>query len=1059
MGNISIDLASRLCTSNVPIAQSFEQPSFEYKNNIFYNGLIQNAFVKEGDGVLLTSGKNLKVEADTKGAKLVVPETGKTYSLPFKYLLTKHITVSEQLAGEMICHTIWDDKVYTIYDNNDVYSLVVTDENGNLISQTDLDCDSAIIGSVYRLEDEPLIFMLKREALGNELFANYIKGCRISNLEDVVVSYETSDYIPLGDVDSATVRIINARKTYFCGFEDTDKNRTKTLVWSEDNLKGDWNKKPKEYKWFGVVSVRGDITGEPIPDPDMINEPSRQKNGTYAWDLWDASKNQYYEWDLIGGYFVDETLGRLQKIVIDTAQGGAAGTDSKKNAVMVRTNISVNDSKLEEDELVPMRYFISNYADSKQVYFDYGPGWLKTYVRKSSTITPTATSGDGKIYDCYMYTFGCKTDNFLNTGTLAGRTRRESVMAKGTTKEWDYDYGKLNQRIYTAGDDNKGTSSLLATLPFTVEVVPSKYEGFDNTRTLDMQMFSLMSLSYSFNKTLITTASQDNSEHFTVMSKDLNDDHIILCVNKDIYIIDKYEDYSKAYESLIIDKVADFNYRTNILDEKNLITEDRNGNIEVVRSFYPYNMECILKLEDFKLIVPSKSETDSNNTWYWACGSNTQVTDTSGALKSSGNSCSYLLPAISIPLFIDTSQLNKFSEETLEKRSSIIKPLLKGLYDQYENVDIYYTLATTSTNVGYKTTNTVKVNNNQTDSALYGGETYEVIKKDTYYTVIDQNAVIIFPIGIGSVISGVNYITPTIDLLDNYACRLYTQNNKLFMCYNYANQIYYGSQIFTIYGGNYYYDGQGIYYIGSDNNYGSNQFVCYALGLKFLSNSGSEAYFYSDWEKRLFVFTGSNTMQPSDSLTNVGLVKDSIYSSKEQMLYMLTDHNELIMRSSTDTAGVVDIPEGSKLIGTDSGAGVVYDGDSKFILFSPREQEGYDYLPYKLETEYLGLDGKNLKCHSIDFLIYNIDPKTTIRLTMKVHTLAGIEDTVEVQNFVITPKDWKGRTYRCRITPRVNTGNAFKAILESDNKVAVSYLGFNVDDLEKATAAPRTGRR
>lgn len=1049
MGNISIDLASRLCTSNVPIAQSFEKPSFEYKNNIFYNGLIQNVFVKEGEGVLLTSGKNLTVEGSSNGAKLVVPDTGKTYSLPFKYLLSNHYTVSTQLAGDMVCHSIWKDKIYTIYDNNDVYSLIITDLNGELISQTDLDCNSAIISSVYMLEDEPILFTIKRESVGNELYANHIKGVKLTDINEVVVSYETSDFIPLGEVNSATIRMINARKTYFCGFDDTDKNRSKTIVWTEEKDKSDWNKKAKEYKWFGVVSVRGDITGEPIPDPDTISEPARQSNGTYAWDLWNSGKNQYYSWDLIGGYYVDETLGKLQKIVIDTCQGGTAGTNQKTNAWMMRTNISVNDSKLDDKELVPMRYYISNYADSRDVYYSYGPGWMKTYVRISSTITPTATSGDGKIFDCYMYTFGCKTDNFLNPGTLAGRIRKESVMAKGTTKEWDYSYGKLNQRIYTAGDNNKGTSSLLAAIPFTVEVLPSVYEDYNNIRTLDMQMYSLMSLSYSYNRTLLTTASNDNSEHFTIYT-DPTSEHIILCVNEDIYCIDKYTDYETAYKSLKIDKVADFNYRTNILDEKNLITEDRYGNIEVIRSFYPYNMEGILDIEDLKLTVPSKTETDKNNTWYWAAGNNVQLTD--------GNSCSYLLPVIQIPLFIDTSQLDKFSEETLEKRSSIIKPLLKGLYNEFEKVDVYYTLATTSTVVYYKTTNVVKVNNNQVDSALYGGATYNIDNKSTYYWIASSDeTIIMFPIGIGSVISGVNYITPTIDLLNNYACRMYTQNNKLFMCYNYRNQIYYGSQIFTIYGGNYYYDGQGIYYIGSDNNYGSNQFVCYALGLKFLSNSGSEAYFYSDWEKRLFVFTGSNTMQPSDSLTNVGLVTDSIYSSKEQILYMLTDNNELILRSATDTAGIVDIPDGSRLIGTDAGAAVIYDNDSSFKLFSPREMKDYKYLPYKLETEYLGLDGKNLKCHSVDFMVYNIDPETTVKLTMKVHTLAGIEDTVEVQNFTITPRDWKGRTYRLRITPRVNTGNAFKAILESDNKVAVSYLGFNVDDLEKTTAAPHSG--
>lgn len=1052
MANLPIDLKSRLCTNSEALTQTFEKPSFEYKNNIYFNGVISNVYVKAGKGVLLTSGKHLKIKQANDGAAL---EDGKkTYKLPFKYLLKDHTQIKPQLAGEMICHTLWKDLIYSVYKNGETYSLVIVDKENNLIKQQDLDCNSAIISSVYRLKDEPILFTVKTTEVGEDLYENHICGYNITNTEEPFLTHDTEDFIPLGDANSATIRLINGIKCYMFGCENIDKNRARTFIWSMRGRDDD-KTKAREKKWFGTVSVRGDITGEPIPDPDTMPEPSRQKNGTYIWQLWDNAKKKFASYDLIGGYYVNELTNKLEPIVITHVQGGTAGTNIKTNAHSIRTNISENDKKYDDtdkSEYYPLAYMTTNYADSQDVYYSYGPGWLKTYIRDTSTRDPAATSGNGKIYDMYLWTFGCKTNNFLESAMLDGRIRKESLMAKGKVKEWDFNYGKLNQRVYTVGDVNKGTNSMLATIPFTVEVLPSTNHGTNqNERHLDMQMYHLMPLSFSYSKSLVTTASNDNSPHFTVIADDYDNNRTVLAVNDEIYEIQKYTDYSTAWEDLKIDKIADYNYRCNILDNKNLVTEDRFGNVEIVRSFYPYNMEAILDIEDLKLDIPSANETDSNNLWYWAAGNNIQLTE--------GNSTSYMLPAIAVPLFIDPPQLDTFAEEALENRGSILQPLVKGLYDNYESIDTYYTLTTTSTTVYYKTTNTVKVSSGNPKYSLYGKETYNIQKEGTnYWPQTSNTLMVIFPVGNGSNMSGINYITPTVDLLNNYACRLFTQNNKLFMVYNYANQIYYGNQIFTIYGGNYYYDGQGIYYIGQDNIYTSNQFVCYALGLKFLSNSGSEAYFYSDWEKRLFIFTGSNTMQPSDSLTNIGTVIDSIYSSKEQMLYMLTDDRKLIMRSQTDTAGIVDIPEGSKLIGTSDGCGVVYkDG---FMVFSPRKREGYNYLPYKLETEYLGMEGKLIRCNAIDVLIYNMeDPKTTTTIKMKVHTLNGIEQKEEEQIFTITPRDWKGRTYRCRITPRVNTGHAFQVGIESENKTAVSFISFDVDDLQNKGAAPKGNRR
>lgn len=1035
---MKIDLQSRLCTNAVPVTQSFEQPSFKNKNNIFWNGFVNNPSIKQQEGILLTSGKGLTVQPYSKGA-ILKTEDNRTYTMQFENILhTKQIPIKS--AGEVINHAYYDNKMFTLYKNNETISLVI--QKDDYIEQIDYpeNIKSAVFSSVYNVDEIPVLFLVDTKETSTDVYENQIRGYKLDNLDEHFLEHNTKDYIPLGDADSATIRKVNGNTMWILGCDDIDKNRAKTFKWST-NLK-----RAEEVKWFGCISPRGDITGEPIPDPSMLPEPQRRDNGIYTWEVWDAQNKKYREWDLIGGYFVNEATGKYEPIKIEKSRGGIAGS-GVTNATMLRVNISVNDKKNDESdkEWDPMQYYISNYADSRTVYYDYGPGWLKCYVRLSTTIVPGATSGDGFIEKMYIFTFGAKTDNFLNSGLLPGRVRRESLMATGKTKRWDYSYGKLNTRIYHVGDTNVGTRSILGSIPFTVEIT----QPINNKRALDMQMFKLLPLSFSYSKSLISTASTENAIRFTLYESDL---YTTLIANNMILNIEHIKDYDDAYKKVYIDKIGDYNYRTNVLDCDNLIKEDRFGNITLIRGFIPYNMDAILKIEDLKLEPPKKDETDSNEIFYWSAGTNMQLTE--------GPAASYMLPVIMLSLFIDSSQKEQFIKEVIDNRGSPLRPILKGLFDDYEEIDIYYTLSTVSTTVYYRTTNVVKVSD-KNDYGIYGKATYDLLKEGTFYWPASSSvSVILMPVAVGSIVNGVNYITPTVELADDYACRLYTQNNQLMIMYNYSQQIYYGNQIFTIYGYNYYYDGQGIYYLGSQNNYDSNQFVCYALGLTFLANNGSEAYFYSDWEKRLFIFTGSNTIAAADSLTNIGRVVDALFSSKEQILYMLTDDNKLILRSQTDTAAIENIPSGSKLIGTNKGCGIIYKENNvdKYQLFSPRLVDDFDCRELVLGTEYLGLEGKNLRCNHVDFLLYKINDNPA-KIEIEVHTLAGVEDKIEKQTIIVNNKDWKGTGMRLRITPRVNIGNAFRAQIKSKDHIAVSALSFDIDDLNKNTSASRSAKR
>lgn len=995
----SIPLQSRLSTSSEPITSVSEHPQFEYKNSIMWNQTIRNAFVDTNEGIVTTTGKNVKTSQYESGAKLSYDD--KALYLKYNWLLSEKYKIGNLSSGTCVAKAVWNDKLYSLWDNTEVVSLIVSEKDGSNPKQTDLDCNSAIISSVYKLDQQPLLFMVKTNEVGQNLYENHVSGFLIDDLENEILSYDTDDYIPLGDANSATVfRGTNGRICYVFGCDDIDHNRSKTFIWY-DNKK----QEPQIIKWYGCVGVTGIITGEPIPDPDMFKNINRNANGTYSWDMYGTTAG-YIAGQLIGGYTPPtQNKDKFEKIIIETWT----------NAEWVRTNMSSNDTKLEDEDIDPKRYFVTNFADNTGVYFDYGQGWLKTYVRKCNISGTT-------IKDCYLYTYGAKRTSNLPY-------RKESIMAKGVNKEWVYDSGKLSTRVYTLGGNNKGSSSILASVPFTVEITPSS--NVDNTQNLDMQVYGLAPLSFSWRKSLLCAGAGDNGYGYYVLQMNESETEFYFCVAS---LVLKVENTNKI-DNFKIEKVADYMFLTNVLDEKNLVVEDHEGNLNIERTAIPYHMECIIDIENANLSAPAASVTVANNTFNWAAAFNDKVYN-GIYVNNNTTSTSYLLPAVTLPIYIAPAELSGITTAVLENKGSFVDPLLKGLFNEYEGVNVYYTLTSSSSSLYYMTTNVVKESDITKDRFdLYGKKTYEVSKRGTSYTIQSY----IYPIAIGTFVVGINYIQPTVLLEENYAVQLYAVDNRLFAFYLWANRVFNGSNVFTIYGSNYYYDGQGIYFIGKGSNYASNQFVCYALGLKFLANSGSEAYFYSDFEKRLFIFTGSNTMQPADLLSSVGLIKDAMFSSKEQMLYMLTDDNRVVIRSSTDTCALDNVPDNAHLEGTDQGAAVVW--DNGYFVYSP--YEGEKYRDFKLETEYLGNDEYLGKCSYADVLLYRVSDQP-VTVDVYFHTLNGIEDKVETKKYVIGLSDWHGRTYRMRFTPRNSTGNAFKIGIESKDLIAVSYIGFEV---------------
>lgn len=1011
---MKVPVTSRLNTADAPITSTNEQPTFAYKDSIAWNGTIRNAYITQGKGIVSTTGQEVtynqyKVNDENKG--VIFNYNNKSIYAPYEWVLSKKNKIENQAAGQKVCSAIYNDKLYAIYKNDTSVLLITSDRDGSNESSRQLDCTSAVLSSVYKLDLAPVLVTLKTEEVGNNLYSNHISVYSLDDLDTEKFSYDTSDYIPLGDANSATIIGGADSICYIAGFDDIDHNRSKIIVWYASAPT-----KPIVYKWFGCVGPSGVITGEPIPDPDVFKNVSRNTNGTYSWDMY-GSSTSYISGQLIGGYTPPVTKKKaFDKIVIETW----APTES------VRYNMSANDKTIDDDDIDPIRYYVSNYADNQGIYYDYGQGWLKTYVRK---IKPA----DKMITDCYLYTYNAKKVSNLNY-------RKESLLYKGNNQTYPYAEGKLSQRIYPVGRNNKGSESMLGTLPCVIEIIPS--DNTTNTQYLDLQLYGLATLSFSWMGTLITTGAGDDGYGKFTIQYSADGKTLQLCVDELNFEIKN----SSSIDDFRIEKLADYMFLTNILDQKNLLVEDHDGNINLQRTAISYNMECILSIEDATLTPPTATQGNSNAVFYWAASYNDKVYN--GVYENSNNtSCSYLFPAITLYLYILSTEQNKVAEAVDVNKGTFLNPLLKGLFSEYEGINVYYTLNYDTTVIGYKTTNKIKETDITKDRFdLYGKKTYEVSKKDTSYTITS----FIYPIAVGSFVKGINYIQPTIMLSENYAVQLYMSDNQLFAFYLWGNRIFNGDHVFTIYGSNYYYDGQGIYFIGRGASYSSNQFVCYALGLQFLANSGSEAYFYSTFEKRIFIFTGSNTLQPADLMSEVGYVTDAMFSSHEQMLYMLTDDNRIVIRSSTDTCALDDVPSGSHLEGTTQGAAVCW--NNGFFIYSP--YKGTSFRPFKLETEFLGDDESLQKCSYVDIGLYKISDKP-VKVKVNVQTLNGIEVASKPEEKTIGVNDWKGRMWRKRFTPSLATGNSFKVSIESEDEMAVAYINFAISKVGKGSGVRR----
>lgn len=613
-----------------------------------------------------------------------------------------------------------------------------------------------------------------------------------------------------------------------------------------------------------------------------------------------------------------------------------------------------------------------------------------------------------------------------------GPFRRLQIKGSGVgIQEETFNFGGL-------GDD-----SLLGVCSNTINITPDFTQvtatggtgyfdiQFDNNDKLRLGIYQNLNMSLSYAGTLLFNAA-DLGEKFHIY-KD-GDDYVITIYN------DKKAQWLRLKKNgeIKVDKLTDYMFRVNIVGHENLLIESRDGIFSFIKGFNSFIGENAFYVADLQLKAPT-GDTSSNNTLLYADGINVN-------LLTEDTSPSFLLPAKSFASYINTSDMTYFESTVLKNRHGFIKNKLRNS-NITEGVEVYYTSLLSSADLSYKETDKLP----DTAGDFEGCTGIQEFERDMEgYTYWIDSKTVIYPVAIGSEVSGINYQTSTIDLPGNYAVRFYTQNNKTWPVYNQNAQVYFGNNIFTIMGSNYYFDGQGVYYLG-DSKYGGatgqyaeNILIAYAIGMKYLCNAPSEAYFYSPFDRCLYIFTSSNTMQKSTSLSRFGDIIDSCYCPVNQALYILFD-GKLMIKTQDDMA-IIDV-EGNTLQTTADGVQVVNNGD-KFTIHSPYLYE--EMLPLHIETEWLGNPDTLSKYSYCDLVLFG---SGEVNVAVDLQTIAGTKVTGNLRHLHIKENDWQNNHYRIRLTAKEPVGNAFKIILKSDDKVALYNMCMYMDQVSQRAGA------
>lgn len=1106
MSNITIPLVSHINTKDdfiIHEIDSQDKDVLNKKNTLSYKSVLSPMWTKSENKIYTTTGNTLSVTNSS-----ITDKNGVTISVDNSLVVDKTLDISRLWNGTCIQAFYDNDYVYSSWTNGSEAALLKSDLDNNIITKLVYNDSSVLYNraiwidaenyitariltsgwSVRIVQGDSVIYQGARsETVGKDLYTykfdnnTYFIGFDDTDLRkrylfkitlgDPITWLAFRGFGCIGSNGLVTGEPIPIDVSWSGGATSylVSKTNIPTIV---NNNAAPWNKTAVLEN--GVIAFEMYNGNNTVEEWIASNEALKADSGYTGNNsmVWGSVDHTHAPWRIASG--LDISTGNFIPLFVDNGIKGDVNTpeydardfnfdDGYYVDPMVSTSIIQVDLSDGLGNLTweygsqatiengcnpfPQRYFITNRASSKGVYWDYGPGWSRSYVRKVFFDSDGTNQIMNERNSLSIVSYG-----LANTKNKIGVRVEPLSIRKVNTELQTYDLNENYSSFYaqffagsyfmrahvfnptifdngmvfvdTVGADNLPNNSVLLRIPFNVMLQ-------NNSNILD-QYFQGNYLSTSVNGTLILSASAQTNLPSFVKGNSIfsNGQLVILKENGDVKVT----------------KVADYIYRTNTVNGINLII-DSTDKLVGQRGFIAYNDDEWITLSELSKFSLPKDNDTSNDTYYSAAGYNVNLTD------MNNRAVSYLLPAFQLPLSINSEEVEDFSFQLLENKKSITKPYIQHFFSWKDNaVDHFYTHSLSTTSVKYQNSRKLEPSTNEVDKIRFGVATYDVDKADQVWWI--TSSIQIFPMGIASLVTGINYLSSNIDQADDYTVRLYRTNNSTFPVFNPNNAVYKGSTIFTIYGYNYSFDGQSIYYLGSGDDTTQMNFACYALGMKFLANSGTEAYFYSPFEKRIYLFTGSVTLQMSISLAREGNIIDSVYSSLEQILYLMTDTGNVIAKSQEDMCLIENVGTEYHFEATETGMILVGpNGYKRYRLYKTDETE---FLPLVYETEYLGKNDSLFKVSVIDLTFFDEEQKEV----NAVLSFECVNDKLKINEKIpvsIKPKDWTDtHLTKVRLTPKNNVLKAFKfGLTSSSSDIHLANVCIGLEEVSQNTNAAK----
>lgn len=1011
--NAPVDLGSKAVTHSV------DELKFAVKNSLPYNGLLSNYHAISNKGWPTTNGEQLSLES-LKDGTVTFKHRDKEYK----------ITGAKQvLASKTKIELPYDEEIKDYYIKDDDTIYVRTEEH--IFRLVDGKCE--VTFNIEKKDDgkyKSCFFTVNKDGI-------FWYDNAFWNIETLEVIKETN--FKFYDEDGERIKEepnngYYAEDYWICGHDSTDHSKD----WAE-NMVG------QSIDYIGHITSTGEAIGEPRPD---YLKPTVLDNKLIKWDR-----------------FSEEDLKKLKETNIAKLSSGdepilSSSTASfgaeYKTPAPIKYSFTYGMNKAgafmymeqwaganawqmidtvaspgvywqtEEDDpytsIFPNASVYTNNIDARGRDYEYSGDWLRCIFNyRTWKITSSVFSIFSTPVTLFTYKDGKTTTVTLDninaqaikkTGKLDGwsvptpnsdgtfNIANSTVWFKfnKTDKKW------LKHHLFSkAQASNRAWSSWRNTADFKVNDFPMFADIGDGYK---VHLYQNLPICISKDNIAITTPTTEMDSVYAAKGN-------ILVANKSIF---RFEDIT--IDNIEVEKIADYKFKTNIVAPLNLFAEKRDGAIELAHSFIPYFNEVKWNGYGSLALLQCPDGNDYNDTFSMGFGINATLDDNI-------TETSALLPAISIPFYCNSRNIDAFNKQIIDKNAPIMVPDTTCIPKDVA-LGVFFTHSLKSTDISYR-------------YSEKNGEIYHDDKYDNTQWWIGSTSIFL-PLGLGSTFSGINYLASTVELPGNYSVRLHTQNNNSFLLYNIAQQSYYGQTIFTIYGSSYYYDSQGIYYIGDGS---SNEFVCYAIGMKFLANSGTEAYFYSPVDKYLYTFTGSNTLTKAVPLSNVPEIKDAVFSSVDQTLFLLFEDDTLYAQNGISSAYFTNFTGIKELQGTVKGCSIIETSKS-FHILNPEEGE---VIPLHIETEYTGSDDAVWQCPYVDLMLYNNNNE--VDFTVEVDMM-GTENMSVKKNIHLKKSDFKNDYCKVRVSPKVNNGQGFKVALKSSSKISIMSIAPKIERISDA---------